>query len=531
MNILDKAISAISPKAGIKRMVDRRRMDILNSGYSGGGANRSKQWSKGWKSSSGNAKEDISDNLYTLRQRCRDLFMNAPLGRAPINRVMINAVGTGLVLRPNPDREALGLTDDQAAAWKAKVVREWDLWAGTTSCDASGLNTFAELQQVALLSWLQNGEAFALLPYVDRPAEVYPMKVRLIEADRICDPGQPYHSMGFGVARVTVDGREVSMDRGIEIGDNGEVLAYHVAQRHPASIYSSGNGSNKWERIEPVGQSGRRNILHLVVHERAEQYHGVPFLAPVVEMLKQLDRYNEAELLAAVVAGMFTVFVKTNTPDNPLGETVSSDEQVDPDNPNTYEMGPGAVIGLGENEAIETANPTRPNTAFEGFVRAILQSTGAALNVPYEVMINCYNTSYTAARAALLQAWVFFRMWRKWTVDDFAQPVYREWLTDAILMGRIEAPGYFDDPVIAAAWQRADWHGPSAGQVDPVKEVNAAKVRVAECFSTREKEAAEMTGTDFANNVQQRRREEESMVGLIPATPVAATTGGANGQE
>ncbi len=375
---------------------------------------------------------------------------------------------------------------------------------------------------MALLSWLQNGEAFALLPYIDRPGELYPMKVRLLEADRVCDPNTAgVQNLALGGA--TFNGR--ILDRGIEIGDDGQVLAYHVARWHPASMAPIGKSRNVWARIAPIGDTGRRNILHLVVHERAEQYHGVPFLAPVVEMLKQLDRYNEAELLAAVVAGMFTVFVKSTTPDNPLGETVPIEHQVDEDNPNTYELGGGAVIGLGENEDISVANPGRPNTAFEGFVRAVLQSIGAALNIPYEVMVNSYNSSYSASRAALLQAWAYFRMWRRWTADDFANPVYCEWLTDAILMGRIDAPGYFDDPVIRAAWQRADWHGPSAGQVDPVKEVTAAKVRVEEGFSTRERETAELTGMDWDSNMDRRFAEERRTNDLSARTPAAGGAG------
>ena len=38
--------------------------------------------------------------------------------------------------------------------------------------------------------------------------------------------------------------------------------------------------------------------------------HGVPYLAPVIESLKQLDRYTEAEVMAAVVSAMFG-FVKS----------------------------------------------------------------------------------------------------------------------------------------------------------------------------------------------------------------------------
>ena len=55
----------------------------------------------------------------------------------------------------------------------------------------------------------------------------------------------------------------------------------------------------------------------------------------------------------------------------------------------------------------------------------------------------------------------------------------------------------------------AEWTGPSAGQLDPTKEVEAAEKRVQGGYSTREREARELTGTDFYKNIKQRKREEE----------------------
>ncbi len=75
--------------------------------------------------------------------------------------------------------------------------------------------------------------------------------------------------------------------------------------------------------------------------------------------------------------------------------------------------------------------------------------------------------------------------------------------------GRIKAPGFFTDPIIKDAYCSAEWTGPSAGQLDPTKEVEAAEKRVQGGYSTREREARELTGTDFYKNIKQRKREEE----------------------
>ena len=57
---------------------------------------------------------------------------------------------------------------------------------------------------------------------------------------------------------------------------------------------------------------------------------------------------------------------------------------------------------------------------------------------------------------------------------EFCQPTYEEWLAEAIAIGRINAPGFFNDPVIRRAWSRSEWHCPAPGPVNPVQEVQDA---------------------------------------------------------
>lgn len=88
-------------------------------------------------------------------------------------------------------------------------------------------------------------------------------------------------------------------------------------------------------------------------------------------------------------------------------------------------------------------------------------------------------------------------------VRDFCQPVYEAWLTEAVAIGRLDAPGFFADPVIKAAHCNANWHGPTMSILDPVKDITGSALRVQYGYSTREHEAAEMTGTDFEENLDQ----------------------------
>jgi lambda family phage portal protein len=390
------------------------------------------------------------------------------------------------------DAEFLGLSEEEENQLKRTIEREFALWADSQDCDASRQHNFYELQQLAFLSQLMSGDCFALLPMWKRPHSVYDLRIRLVEADRCCNPQK-------------ID-KDKDIKGGVELNKNGEIVAYYFVNRHPLS---STPGKREWVRVEAFGrETGRRNVVHLMESERPEQRRGVPILAPVIEALKQLGRYTEAELMAAVISGMFTVFIKTESPENPLGQAIPPDQQVSGQDEGAYQLGNGAIIGLAPGEDISTANPGRPNVAFDGFVTAILRQVGAALEIPYELLVKHFTASYSASRAALLEAWKMFRMRRSWLAADFCQPIYEEWFAEAVAKGRIVAPGFFDDPLIRKAYTQAEWHGPSMGQIDPLKEVTAAKIRVDEGFSTRARETAELTGGDFERNHKQRVREE-----------------------
>ena len=67
---------------------------------------------------------------------------------------------------------------------------------------------------------------------------------------------------------------------------------------------------------------------------------------------------------------------------------------------------------------------------------------------------------------------------------------------------------YLDDYNKRKLYTWASWTGPSQGQLDPVKEVNAAVLRVKNGFSTYQRETGELTGEDYDLNIKQLQREE-----------------------
>ena len=293
MNIIDKIVAVVSPESGLRRAQARRGLEIINSGYSHHGANRTKKSLLGWQFHGGSSEDDIEDNIDVLRQRSRDLYMGVPLATGALKTYRTNVVGMGLHLKSQIDSDFLRMDEEQARALEMKIEREFALWADSTACDLERLDNFCELQQLAFLNWLMSGDVLVMLPTTKRANMPYDLRVRLIEADRLSNPW---------------DCISPNIVVGVEVNDSGEVVAYHISTHHPLSLRPS---EVKWQRVEAYGrQTGRRNVLHIMNCERIGQRRGVPLLAPVIEALKQLGRYTNAELVAAVVSGYFTIFIE-----------------------------------------------------------------------------------------------------------------------------------------------------------------------------------------------------------------------------
>lgn len=519
MNLIDRAINAISPEKALKREVARKKLSLVNSGYGNYGANATKKAVIGWTHGGGSHREDIEEHISTLRQRSRDLYCGgSTLATGAIKRLRTNAVGTGLHLKSTINEEILGITPEEARKLEETIEREFAHWANSTNCDIERIDNFYQLQQLALLNALLSGDSFALMTTTKRTGSIYDLRIELVEADRVSTPDNETINPLFC--------------EGVEKNANGEVVAYHISKFHPLSFQD--REPREWVRVKAFGEkTGRRNVIHVMNRERIGQVRGVPFLSPVIETIKQLGRYTEAEVLAAVINGLFTVFIEKESAsdDVPFGEAVPEDMQVDSEDEGSIELAPGAVIDLGEGEKANMVNPGRPNPNFDPFVMAIIKQIGAALEIPYELLIMAFSNNYSASRAAILEFFKVIKMYRAWFVTDFCQPIYEEWLCEAVAKGRINAPGFFNDPIIKDAYCSAEWNGPSAGQLDPKKEVEAAELRVQGGFSTRERETTELTGTDFYKNIKQRKREEELLKEVTGSAKKEMDTANIGGKE
>ena len=478
------------------------------SGYSEAGASWKKKALKGFVANSLSPQSDIDRNNDTLRQRARMLYMAAPVATSAIKTNRTNVIGCGLKLKSRIDNDTLGISREAAEKWQKKTEAEFKLWAEKKSaCDSTGVNDYYAMQQLVLMSWLMSGDVFGLVKRVKpTPMHPYSLRIQVIEADRCSTPGN-----AGGYVSILTEGKAKNGNRiydGVEIDNEGMIKAYYFSNTYPRSFQPHIN--TEWTRVEAYGEkTGLPNVLHIMDTERPEQYRGVTYLAQIIEPLLQVRRYTEGELMAALVESFFTAFVTTEAGADEMPYNEVNGSEVEPSDPDDYEMGPGTINIMKPGEDIKFGTPTRPASGFSSFVRALAEQCGAALEIPADLLLKAFNASYSASRAALLEAWKSFKMRREWFVNDFCKPVYEIWLAEAVAIGRIQAPGFFTDPLIRSAWLGSEWIGPSQGQLDPIKEITAEILANEHGYATHEQSTIRLNGGQWEANMNQIMREKE----------------------
>ena len=500
LSALDKVIGYISPAAQANRVKAKMAMASAEQlGYIVPGSR--KKTMKGVAASANSPEADTANKLKGTRALARDMVMNTPLAVAAIARTSANVVGSGLMPQIVPDHTILGITEVEAKEWGSRLEKRFDTWAASKKSDATELFNFYDNQYLAFTSVVLNGDMGFILPWRKQKAWPWELKVKLIEADLIRNP-----ETSAGTPAITTK----DIINGVEF-KAGRVVAYHVTNYYPhqLSALQLAGKKPKSVRFPLYDTQGKTNFFHLMPPgQRIGQRRGMGMLAPVLDMLKTLSRYSEAHLVGELTSALFTVFIKDMsgmgsylnegfTPSETVGGggTVATEgngqEQYglkDEDSQLDIEMGNGNIMYLDDQKEVQFADPKRDPAGFDPFFRSMVRQISAAIEIPPEQLVLEFNSNYSAARAALLEAWKMYRRRRLWLSRNFCQPILEAFIEEEVAKGITKAPGFLEDPVMRAAWAKTLWVGPGNGQIDPLKEAKASVTKIQNNLSTYEEE-------------------------------------------
>jgi len=318
--------------------------------------------------------------------------------------------------------------------------------------------------------------------------------MQLIECDRLVTPENKQNDKNFRA--------------GIQFDKNNRPIAYYISKEYPGD--SLGFYDSKIQRINATTNFGRKRVIHIFKQDRVDQSRGKPIFSPVLSMFKKLDMYEEAELTAAVVSAVVAMIVTTeggSAEDIAKGLGLESPELVLPtkkDWPRNFAN--GKVFNLFPGEKLETFSPNRPNSAFSAFVENITKNICVATGLPYEMIMKDFSKcNYSSARAALQEGWERILTVRNWFIDEWVKEIYALFIEEIANKGLIEAPDFYK---YKEAYLKFAVHGPVRGILDPVKEANAASIRMEQGISTLQEECA-ATGSNWEDTLLQKKKEQE----------------------
>lgn len=456
---------------------------------------------QGWLPHRGSADSDLIPELGTIVPRARDLDRNNGIASSGHQTLRDNIIGHQLRLSSKPHYRLLGWTREQADEWGNHNESEFETWANTPECDATQSHNLLGLTLQGLTGAMLNGDAVAVPVWAPRRGARWNTRIQLIDSDRL---GTPPHMSHRGDIR-----------GGRQIDAFGAPVGYWIQKTHPGDHYGlHAGGMNDYEFVPAFTSTGLQRVIHLYDAERTGQNRGKPIITTVMKQFRLAGKYADTHLETAVAQSLIAAFLESDlSPDAATALFGRSPSKKWEEELGKVQRGltGSAVIPLPAGARMSAFNPSSPNPAFGAFMESALRHIAAGLNLPYELLLKDFSkTNYSSARAALLEAWRYFLGRRAWIKHYWLRPIYELWMEEAVTAGRLPGVSHADYLSNRYAYARCRWVFAGRGWVDPVKEANAAQIRMAAGISTLEDECAEQ-GTDWRENVDQRALERETL--------------------
>lgn len=419
VGIIDRALLALSPKAALKRAASREAARLLYSmrSYDGG---RNSRATFNWIAGSTSSNAEIYGGLVLLRNRARDLVRNNAHASKALRVLTNNVIGTGIT--------ALARTSD-----KALNKRIDDLWKRfIDECDFNGQLDLYGLQRLAIRSMLEGGDTITRLrPWkIKRGSGSVPLKLQLLESDYLD------HRKNGSQA----DGNTVQ--QGIEFDTVRQRAAYWLFRDHPGEAPFNIPNTYISDRV-PAS-----TVLHLYEILRLGQIRGVSWFSPGMVKARELDTYEEAELVRKRIEACVAAIVIGNDEDQ-MGLTTSEGDD------GTSDTGPAIVDGAGNK--VEQFEPgliayarggkdvkfTNPSVSREyaDYTTVQLRTISAAWDVTYELLSgDLSKVNFSSIRIGLneFRRSVEVLQWLT-TVPMFLNPVWNAFHDFASVSGALPA--------------------------------------------------------------------------------------------
>lgn len=440
LSLIERAVAALAPGAAAKRLAARialEQLQVMAREYQGASRGRN---TANWRARNSSANAEIEVSAPILRARSRDLVRNNPIAANGVQILVSNLVGTGITPR----------ADTGDAELNRRIDALWQEFAAT--CDFFGHTDFNGLTALAVREMIEGGDALVVQRIAARRVgSQVPLQIEVKEVDHLDDT--KLQSTAAGGNRIA---------QGIEYTADGRRAAYWIYPDHPGDVSRDLRNSTISVRV-PASQ-----VIHLFERQRTQD-RGVPWLAPVMQALRDMDDWQMAELVRKKTEACLVGVVIGDSDDAQLGTKITL-----PDGSAVQEFGPGMIATATGATDVKFNQPSSHGGVYE-WHRVHLHVLAAGLRMPYALLTgDLSQNNFASSRVGLNEFHRFIEM-MQWSliIPKFCQPIWDWFVMAANLAGKISVDRV---PV--------QWAPPRFESVNPKQDVEADLAEVRAGFST-----------------------------------------------
>ena len=433
-------------------------------------------------SSRGSADYELRQSLEKLRAKSRDLARNSSTMKRYLNLLSINVVGPQGFIFQSRVRRLDGTMDESLNRRVEDDFRDW--WARPTVC---GKLSGVDLQKQAIKTLARDGEVIWEIVYNSRYKDG--IAINPLEADMLDETLTVVHT----------NGNHIRM--GVEVDIYGKPIAYHFLTQHPGDIaWWSPQTKKRYRRVMA------ERVIHTFISDRPGQTRGEPWTTTLMNNVKMLDGFREAEVTGRRLKSSTMGFFKRMMPGTEgiaelANDTVDSDTD---ENEEILEMSmePGLLKELAPGLEFQEFSPGGAITDFKDFDSQMKKdnSMGAGIS-NMSLGMETEGISYSAGRTISLEDRDFYKDIQGFMSDRKLRPICSLWLSRRILQPDAMIPPTRVDVIRKNCMFRPrgwDW-------VDPSKDVraNAEALRTKQTSLARVAAARGIDRDDLLREIQE----------------------------
>lgn len=485
------------------------------------GASRTSREIALWAPAIQSADSEINRDKALLDARARDRMANDGYVLGAVHTTQDSVVGGQYLLNCKPHLRVLqaqnkAFDDVWLEEFRNIVESRFNLYTGSYNnyIDASRINNLTSMLRLAIGVYCYTGEVLGTAEWLRDSDRPYHTAIQMVDLDRLCNPHDQEDT--------------VRLRRGIERDRNGKPIAAHIRVRHPNDWLMDNTDSFTWRRVPFRKPWGRKQVIHLYEQRRPDQSRGISDMVSVLKQMKMTAKFQDIALQSAVLQATYAATIESELPGeavysqlgegssnewatqylSQIAEYVGNSRNIHIDGVKIPHLYPGTKLNLknaGANEGVGT-----------NFEQSMLRHIASVLGLSYEQFSRDYTqTNYSSARASMLETQKRMSSRKKVVADRFADEVFMLVFEEMLNNGDVPlpvgvGPEFFYQGMNREALTSAHWVGASRGQIDELKETQAAILRMKSGLSTYEEECAKL-GRDYRDILDQRQREQQML--------------------